>query len=219
MLSSAEARFYRRHRGPGDDQDFEIKSFVRMLYPEIQMIRSIYVIACATCLITACGNEAAPQPNQPGSQIVTAPPPPDALPSCDAIAGVLGDLVAGLTPVDPAGARQDSPDAYGLSCTWRSADDGAAFGAIVLVDHEPLTEADMRRAGLHVEDPRVAALGGFIAYPDGRLDGDALLGPVGPQVIVGAVTVTLASNAVGAVADVTLDRAVAGAVAVHRLMR
>ncbi|KLI99947.1 hypothetical protein [Luteimonas sp. FCS-9] len=171
----------------------------------------------AAALLVLAGCSEAPVPAR-GPEVVSAPPPPEALPGCDAVGAALGDLVAGLEPVDPAGAREDTPDAYSLSCTWR-ASDGAAFGAIVIVDHQPLTEADMPRAGLYVDDPRVAALGGFIAYPDGRLDGAEALGPVGPQVIVGPVTVTLASNARGAVAQVTLDRAIDGAVAVHRLMR
>ena len=51
------------------------------------------------------------------------------------------------------------------------------------------------------------------------LDGTAILGPVGPQVIVGPVTVTLASNGRGRAAEITLDQAVDGAVAVHRSMR
>lgn len=175
-------------------------------------------VACAAFLLAACG--AADEPVEvAGPQVIAAPPPPEALPGCDVIAGVLGDLIAGLDPVDPAGSRQTAPDSHGLSCAWRAADGGAALGAIVIVDAQPLTEAEMRRAGLHVADPRVTALGGFIAIPDGDFDGDAILGPVGPQVIVGPVTVTLAGNATGKVADVTLDQAVDGAVAIHRLMR
>ena len=67
--------------------------------------------------------------------------------------------------------------------------------------------------------PVEVALGGFIAIPDGQFDGSAILGPVGPQVIVGPVTVTLAGNARGAAAAVTLDQAIDGAVAVHRRLR
>ncbi|MEN4903617.1 hypothetical protein [Luteimonas sp. TWI662] len=174
-------------------------------------LAAVLLVALAAC-------DQAPAPAR-GPAVISAPPPPDALPDCDAIATALGELVAGLEVVDPAGTRQDTADAFSLSCAWRGADDGAALGAIVIVDQQPLTEADMRRAGLYVDDPRVAALGGFIAYPEGRLDGAEILGPVGPQVIVGPVTVTLAANARGAVADVTLAQAVDGAAAIHRLMR
>lgn len=172
---------------------------------------------CLGLLLAACGgadDETAPR----GPQIVSAPLPPEALPGCGAIAEALGDLVAGLAPVDAAGTRQTSPESHGLSCAWRTAGEGA-LGAIVIVDTQPLTEADMRRANLYVADPRAAAFGGFIAMPEGRFDGAAPLGPVGPQVIIGSVTVTLASNARGAAADVTLDQAVDGALAVHRLLR
>lgn len=180
------------------------------------------LLAVAVCALAACGKddaEAVPPPSASGPQLVSAPPPRDALPDCPRLASTLGDLVAGLEAVDDAGTRQDTPESYGISCAWRAPDDGAAIGAIVIVDNEPLTAQDMQRAGMYVEDPRVAALGGFVAIPDALLDGNAPLGPVGPQVIVGPVTVTLASNGRGRAADITLDQAVDGAVAVHRSMR
>ena len=181
----------------------------------------IGLLAAAVFALAACGQneEAAQPPAASGPQIVSAPPPADALPGCAQIAAAVGDLVAGLDPVDEAGTRQESPDGHGLSCAWRAADDGAALGVIILVDREPLTAQDMQRAGMYVEDPRVASLGGFIAIPDGLLDGNAPLGPVGPQVIIGPVTVTVAGNGRGRAESVTLDQAVDGAVAVHRLMR
>ena len=175
--------------------------------------------ACAALLFAGCSDTEAPEVTATGPQVIAAPLPPEALPGCDRIAGALGDLIAGLEVVDPAGSRQTAPESHGLSCAWRAADGGAALGAIVIVDAQPLTEDEMRRAGLYVDDARAAAIGGFIAFPDGQLDGTAILGPVGPQVIVGPVTVTLAANATGEVADVTLDQAVDGAVAVHRLLR
>lgn len=184
------------------------------LFPAVSLIG----VACGALLLAACGETDAPVPTH-GPQRIEAPVPAAALPDCPAIAEALGPLTGGLAVVDPAGTRQTAPESHGLSCAWRSADDGAALGAIIIVDSQPLTEQDMRRAGLYVADPRVAALGGFIAFPDGQLDGDAILGPVGPQVIVGPVTVTLAGNARGGVADVTLDQAIDGAVAVHRRMR
>lgn len=181
----------------------------------------IGLLAAAVFALAACGQseEAAQPPATSGPQIVSAPPPADALPGCPQIAAAVGDLVAGLEPVDESGTRQEGPDGHGLSCAWRAADDGAALGVIILVDREPLTAQDMQRAGMYVEDPRVASLGGFIAIPDGLLDGNAPLGPVGPQVIVGPVTVTVAGNGRGRADSVTLDQAVDGAVAVHRLMR
>jgi len=180
------------------------------------------LLAIAVCAFAACGQEdtdAPPQPAASGPQLISAPPPRDALPDCPRLASVLGGMVDGLDAVDDAGTRQDSPESYGISCAWRSQGDGAALGAIVIVDNEPLTAHDMQRAGMYVEDPRVAALGGFIAIPDALLDGNAPLGPVGPQVIVGPVTVTLAGNGRGRAAEITLDQAVDGAVAVHRSMR
>ncbi|MET0327215.1 MAG: hypothetical protein ABW163_00440 [Luteimonas sp.] len=178
------------------------------------------LLAAAMFALAACGNDDAAQPvRTPGPQLVSAPPPPEALPDCARIAPALGALVEGLVPVDDAGTRQDGPDSYGISCAWRAVDDGAAVGAIVIVDQEPLTAEDMQRAGMYVDDPRVAAIGGFIAIPDGLLDGNASLGPVGPQVIVGPVTVTVAGNARGRAETLTLDQAVEGAIAVHRLMR
>ncbi|MGO3127583.1 MAG: hypothetical protein ACTIJY_05890 [Luteimonas sp.] len=178
------------------------------------------LLAVALCAFAACGNEEAPQPTASGPQLISAPPPRDALPDCPHLASALGDMVAGLDVVDEAGTRQDSPESYGISCAWRSpADDGAALGAIVIVDNQPLTAHEMQRAGMYVEDPRVTALGGFIAIPDALLDGNAPLGPVGPQVIVGPVTVTLAGNGRGRAGEITLDQAVDGAVAVHRSMR
>ncbi|MDR7191954.1 hypothetical protein [Luteimonas terrae] len=180
------------------------------------------LLAVAVCALAACGQEDAevPQPSTTsGPQLVSAPPPRDALPDCPRLASALGDMVAGLDAVDDAGTRQDTPESYGISCAWRSQADGAAVGAIVIVDNEPLTANDMQRAGMYVEDPRVSALSGFVAIPDALLDGNAPLGPVGPQVIVGPLTVTLAGNGRGRAAELTLDQAVDGAVAVHRSMR
>ena len=139
----------------------------------------------AVCAMTACGDEAPPQATTAsGPQLVSAPPPRDALPDCPRLASALGDMVAGLDMVDAAGTRQDTPESYGISCAWRSQEDGAAVGAIVIVDNEPLTAQDMQRAGMYVADPRLAALDGFIAVPDARFEGSEALGPVGPQVIV-----------------------------------
>ena len=170
--------------------------------------------------LVGCGRDAPPEAAVAGGpQRIVAPPPPEALPDCERVAAALGALVQGMDVVDPAGTAQDDPDSYGRSCAWRAAADGAALGAIVLVDRQPLTATEMQRAGMYVEDPRAAALDGFIAMPDAMFDGDAALGPVGPQVIAGAVTVTIAGNGRGRAADVTLDQAVDAAVAVHRLMR
>ncbi|MCD9097334.1 hypothetical protein LU699_07795 [Luteimonas fraxinea] len=182
----------------------------------------LVLLAVAVCAFAACDKNEAEAPQPPtasGPQLVSAPPPRDALPNCPHLASALGGLVDGLEAVDDAGTRQDTPESYGISCAWRAPDDGAAIGAIVIVDNEPLTAHDMQRAGMYVEDPRVAALGGFVAIPDALLDGNAPLGPVGPQVIVGPVTVTLASNGRGRAAEITLDQAIDGAVAVHRSMR
>ena len=170
------------------------------------------VPACAVLLLAACGADA-PAP-APGPQRIAAPLPPEALPECAAIGEAIGSLVSGLEVVNPAGTRASAPESHSMSCAWRSTGDDGALGVIIIVDAQPLTEDDMRRAGLYASDPRVAALGGFIAIPDGQLDG-----PVGPQVIVGPVTVTLAGNARGAAAAVTLDQAIDGAVAVHRRLR
>lgn len=178
------------------------------------------LLAVAVCALAACGENAPPpEPKASGPQVISAPPPREALPDCARLATALDGMVAGLDVVDAAGTRQDSPESYGISCAWRSQGDGAAVGAIIIVDNAPLTANDMQRAGMYVEDPRVAALGGFVALPDALLDGNAPLGPVGPQVIVGPVTVTLASNGRGRAADITLDQAVDAAVAVHRAMR
>ena len=184
----------------------------------IRIPARIGLLAIALAAMAGCGGEDRPAAAS-GPQVIAAPPPPDALPDCARIASALGVLVDGLAVVDAAGTPQDTPDSYGISCAWRASDDGAALGAFVIVDRVPLTASDMQRAGLYTEDPRVAALGGFVAIPDGLLDGNAPLGPVGPQVIVGPVTVTLASNGRGRAADFTLDQAVDGALAVHRLMR
>ena len=175
------------------------------------------VPACAVLLLAACGADA-PAP-APGPQRIAAPLPPEALPDCAAIGEAIGSLVSGLEVVDPAGTRASAPESHSMSCAWRSTGDDGALGVIIIVDAQPLTEDDMRRAGLYASDPRVAALGGFIAIPDGQLDGSAILGPVGPQVIVGPVTVTLAGNARGAAEAVTLDQAIDGAVAVHLRLR
>lgn len=180
-------------------------------------LASALAALCLGLLLAAC-SPAEDAATARGPQLVVAPLPPEALPDCLAIGEALGDLVAGLAPVEASGTRQSSPGSHGLSCAWRTAGEGA-LGAIVIVDTQPLTEAEMRRAGLYVADERVAAFGGFIAMPGGQFDGSAALGPVGPQVIIGAVTVTLASNARGAVAGVSLDQAVDGALAVHRLLR
>ena len=175
------------------------------------------VPACAVLLLAACGADA-PAP-APGPQRIAAPLPPEALPECAAIGEAIGSLVSGLEVVDPAGTRASAPESHSMSCAWRSTGDDGALGVIIIVDAQPRTEDDRRRAGLYASDPRVSALGGFIAIPDGQLDGSAILGPVGPQVIVGPVTVTLAGNARGAAAAVTLDQAIDGAVAVHRRLR
>ncbi|WP_143703889.1 MULTISPECIES: hypothetical protein [Luteimonas] len=185
---------------------------------EFRGLRRVGLLAAALFALVAC-DAPAPEATARGPQRVSAPPPPEALPNCQAIATVLGDLVTGLDVVDADGSRQNTPESYGLSCAWRASADGGALGVIVIVDREPLTATDMQRAGMYVADPRLAALDGFIAVPDARFEGSEALGPVGPQVIVGAVTVTLATNGQGAIASTTLDRAVDGAVAVHRLLR
>ena len=177
------------------------------------------LLAATLLVLAACDGADPAAQTARGPQLVTSPPAADALPGCEAIGAVLGDLVTGLGIVDPAGSRQDNAESYGVSCAWRSAEDGGALGAIVIVDRDPLTAQDMQRAGLYVADPRASALGGFLAVPDARFEGAAALGPVGPQVIVGAITVTLASNGRGAVDAITQDRAVDGAMAVHRLIR
>ena len=182
----------------------------------------ISLLAIAVSTLVACGDsaeQASTPPVTSGPQVVSAPPPPDALPGCAAIATALGDLVDGFAVVDEAGTRQEGDESYGTSCAWRNADDGGAFGVFVIVDRVPLTAADMQRAGLYAEDARVSAVGGFVAIPDGLLDGKAPLGPVGPQVIVGPVTVTIAGNGRGQAGTITLDQAVDAALAVHRLMR
>lgn len=180
------------------------------------------LLALAVCALVACNNDNADPAAAPvtsGPHVISAPPPPDALPGCAAIATALGDLATGFEVVDADGTRQDGTESWGISCAWRDAADGGAFGAIVIVDREPLTPIEQQRAGTYAEDARVSALGGFVAIPDGLLDGKAPLGPVGPQVIVGPVTVTIAGNGRGRAGTITLDQAVDAAVAVHRLMR
>lgn len=184
----------------------------------IRIPARVGLLVLAMAALVGCSGEDRPAAAS-GPQLIAAPPPPDALPDCAGIASALDGLVDGLAMVDAAGTPQETPDSYGISCAWRAADDGAALGAFVIVDRVPLTASDMQRAGLYAEDPRVSALGGFVAIPDGLLDGNAPLGPVGPQVIVGPVTVTLASNGRGHAADFTLDQAIDGAMAIHRLMR
>ena len=60
--------------------------------------------------------------------------------------------------VDDAGTRQDTPESYGISCAWRSPDDGAAIGANAV----PISVA----RGENNREDRPAHFG--IAFPSDR---------------------------------------------------
>ena len=84
------------------------------------------LLAVAMCALAACGKDdadAVPPPSASGPQLVSAPPPRDALPDCPRLASTLGDMVAGLevvladgsiilTGTEPAGAA--GPDLTSL---------------------------------------------------------------------------------------------------------
>ncbi|MCG6541371.1 hypothetical protein MCB86_14930 [Pseudomonas sp. KSR10] len=74
------------------------------------------------------------------------------------------------------------------------------------------------------DDHRVEDIGGFVVDPSKQLDPDAQLGIVGPQVVVGRVTVTAAAGGIAlqkveSMRGITNDQAIEGAVAVHKMLR
>lgn len=124
-------------------------------------------------------------------------------------------------------------DPDGVSCAWvtEEALSGNSFEAIkasgvavqVIVEEDPLTEADYRQLGMIVEDQRAANIHGLLVVPGGELDLAEPLSIIGPAVVVGRVYIGFAAGGVylgrsGGVKTLTNDSAVEAAVALHKAL-
>lgn len=191
------------------------------------------VAALASCGADTDGGTNAAAPADPATGMF---PSPADLPDCQRIQAAAGAFLTGWALVDDSGPWGSVADRkHGISCTWlspRSQSDnafdmvqGASFGVMVIADLDMQSKSDLQSIGWAVEDPAVDALGGYIAFPGGALDFDKQLRPVGPQVIVGKVSVGLAQAGVMLVNDIeegrpmTNRRAVDIAIAVQELVR
>ena len=165
----------------------------------------------------------------------TLPSPAD-LPDCQRIRGTAGGFLDGWALDGESGPWGSVADRkHGITCTWlspRSQSDnaievvqGASFGVMIVADLDMQSKNDVQSIGWVVEDPAVEALGGHIAFPGGGLDFDKQLRPVGPQVVVGKVSVGLSQTGVMLVNDIeegrpmTNRRAVDIAIAVQELIK
>ncbi|MCQ4257900.1 lytic murein transglycosylase [Stutzerimonas stutzeri] len=170
-----------------------------------------------------------------GSSAGYVPPTLEQVPTCNQIAATLGPMVDGLVLVEQEdGGRYDNETVYGISCTWLSQEtqsgnvfDTVKGGSLTLglsVDPEPSDVELLRQMGMVYDDERVEAIGGFVLDISRQLDPAAQLGIVGPQVVVGRVTITTAAGGIAlqkveSLRGITNDLAIAGSVAVHKMLR
>ncbi len=175
--------------------------------------------------------------SDPGSDPSTGyvPPSLEQLPDCDTIAATLGPMVEGMKLVEEeGGGRYDNVSVYGIGCTWLSPEmqSGNAFEMVkgggltiaISVDQEPSDATLLRQMGMVYDDHRVEDIGGFVIDLSKQLDPAAQLSIIGPQVVVGRVTITVAAGGVAlqkveSMQGITNDQAIRGAVAVHNMLR
>jgi len=130
-----------------------------------------------------------------------AAPTLEQLPKCERIAARLTPLLDGLAQVDlDDGGRYDNLTVYGISCSWLSREmqnadisqqvKGGGLSIAIFVDETPSDEQMLRKLGMVHDDARAEDIGGFVVDVSKRMDPSAQLGIIGPQVVVGRVTVT-----------------------------
>ncbi|WP_454913987.1 lytic murein transglycosylase [Stutzerimonas chloritidismutans] len=169
------------------------------------------------------------------SKAANAAPTLEQLPKCERIAARLTPLLDGLALVDQDdGGRYDNVTVYGISCSWLSQEmqsgdisqqvKGGGLSIAISVDETPSDEQMLRKLGMVHDDPRVEDIGGFVVDVSKRMDPSAQLGIVGPQVVVGRVTVTataagIALQKVESMQHITNDQAIEAAIAIHRMLR
>lgn len=197
------------------------------------MPRSARPALLALALVTGgCDDDGDPGAD-PSADYV--PPTLEQLPNCNQIGATLGPVIDGLVLVDEEdGGRYDNVNVYGINCTWLSKEtqSGNAFEMVkggglaiaISVDPEPSDAMLLRQMGMIYDDHRVEDIGGFVVDPSKQLDPAAQLGIVGPQVVVGRVTVTAAAGGIAlqkveSMRGITNDQAIEGAVAVHKMLR
>lgn len=162
------------------------------------------------------------------------PPLLEDLPSCDEVFGLLGELTVDLVPQQSENnGPWGDPVKYGVSCAWVTTEalSESVFESIkasgvavqVIVEENPLVEADYAELGMIVDDPRMADIGGLLVVPGGELDLSEELGIVGPAVVVGPVHITLAAAGVflsrnDDADNLTNDQAIDGAIALHNAL-
>ncbi len=197
------------------------------------MPRSALPALLALALVTGgCDDDSEPA-SDPSAGYV--PPTLEQLPNCNQIAATLGPMVEGLVLVDEEdGGRYNNVSVYGIGCTWLSQEtqSGNAFEVVkggsmaigITIDQEPQDATLLRQMGMVYDDHRVEEIGGFVVDPSKQMDPAAQLGIIGPQVVVGRVTVTTAAGGivlqkVESMRGITNDQAIEGAVAVHNMLR
>src|SRR3546814_393042 len=158
------------------------------------------------------------------------------LPTCDGMFDALGELTTDLVRESTGGSgdgRFGDERKYGLSCGWvtREAVDPDLREAIkvsgvalqVVIESDPLTEADYRGMGWAAEDPRVDAMEGVLVVPGGKLALHDKLGVTGIAIVVDRVYVSVGAGGVylgrnDSARHLTNDQAIDGAIAVHRVL-
>ena len=101
---------------------------------------------------------------------------------------------------------------------------GGGLSIGISVDETPSDEQMLRKMGMVHDDARAEDIGGFVVDVSERMDPSAQLGIIGPQVVVGRVTVTataagIALQKVESMEYITNDQAIEAAIAIHRMLR
>ena len=186
--------------------------------------------------LVGCGDDKAQNDaNNPASKTGYVAPSYEDMPDCGQVSAIMGDLVAGLIPVegDEYGPYNNGSQ-YGTSCIWLTQESQSpnpfeaikvgSFGITIVVEQDPPIEADLRTLGWVYDDPRVEALNGFVVDATKQLDLSAPVAVVGPQVVVGNVSIVFAATGVAlqqteGLRQITNDRAIDAGVRLHKSLR
>src|SRR5690554_1325194 len=136
-------------------------------------LRSYALIGSAMLFasLAGCGDDNAPDTNNSAPKTGYETSDFEDMLECAEVSAIVGDLVAGLIPVEEEGyGPYDTGSQYGTSCAWLTPDSQSpdpyeaiklgSFGITIVVDQDPPIEADLRTLGWIYEDPRVEALNG-----------------------------------------------------------
>lgn len=157
------------------------------------------------------------------------------IPDCEGMAKILVGIVSGLTPSDDDElGRYQNDRGYGVSCVWLSpsatdaspfeAVKGGSFGVTLNVDQEEnFDENQLRKLGMIYDDPRIQSIGGYIVDLGKGFDPAGQVGSTGPLVVVGHVSISFSATGlylqnVDEMRAITNDRAITGAVKLHRFL-